>query len=82
MVNLGPSTRGVGMIHTSTEGQSGLPRYFAQVFAMAQGIARGRADFVLPDGRVFRVEGPEPGPVAERLLVHLEAGKGSKTPLT
>jgi cyclopropane-fatty-acyl-phospholipid synthase len=57
------------MIHTSTEGQSGLPRYFAQVFAMAQGIARGRADFVLPDGRVFRVEGPEPGPVAE-LRIH------------
>ncbi|WP_299288032.1 cyclopropane-fatty-acyl-phospholipid synthase family protein [uncultured Tateyamaria sp.] len=53
------------MILTTTEGQSGLPRYFARVFAMSQGINTGRIDFVLPDGRQFRAEGVKPGPVAE-----------------
>ncbi len=51
---------------TTTEGQTGLPRYFAPVFGMiARGLARGRIDVVLPDGRRFRAEGREPGPVAE-----------------
>lgn len=54
---------------TSTEGQSGLPRYFAQVFDMANRMAVGRIDFVLSDGRRFRAEGARPGPVAE-LHVH------------
>ncbi|MCK0148892.1 cyclopropane-fatty-acyl-phospholipid synthase family protein [Marivita sp. S6314] len=53
------------MILTSTEGQSDLPRYFAQMFAMADKLRKGRIDFVLPDGRQFRAEGTEPGPVAE-----------------
>ncbi len=53
------------MILTSTEGQNDLPRYFARVFGMAQNMQRGRCDFVLPDGRVFRAEGANPGPVAE-----------------
>jgi len=53
------------MILTTTEGQSGLPRYFAQVFELSCRLARGRVDFVLPDGRVFRAEGLAPGPVAE-----------------
>jgi cyclopropane-fatty-acyl-phospholipid synthase len=53
------------MILTTTEGQKDLPRYFAQVFAMASRIRRGRLDIVLPDGRRFRAEGPEPGYVAE-----------------
>src|SRR5680860_319424 len=57
-----------GMILTSTDGQTDLPRYFARVFDKTQGINRGRLDFVLPDGRVFRAEGPNPGPVGE---VHL-----------
>ncbi|ETW11814.1 cyclopropane-fatty-acyl-phospholipid synthase [Roseivivax marinus] len=52
-------------ILTDTAGQGGLPRYFARVFEMAQGLNRGRIDFVLPDGRRFRAEGHEPGPVAE-----------------
>ncbi|MCA0043757.1 SAM-dependent methyltransferase [Celeribacter litoreus] len=52
-------------IHTSTEGQDNLPRYFSNVFAVASEMARGRLDFVLPDGRVFRAVGKEPGPVAE-----------------
>ena len=57
------------MILTTTEGQEGLPRYFSNVFDIATKINRGRIDFVMPDGRVFRAEGPEVGPVAE-LRVH------------
>ena len=53
------------MILTDPTGQKNLPRYFAQAFATAQKINHGRLDFALPDGRVFRVEGSKPGPVAE-----------------
>ena len=53
------------MILTTTDGQDHLPRYFTRVFSMAQGMNTGRLDFVLPDGRHFRAEGPNPGPVAE-----------------
>jgi len=52
-------------ILTTTDGQSGLPRYFAQVFAQASQIRKGRLDVILPDGRHFRTEGPAPGPVAQ-----------------
>ncbi|MBC7138349.1 MAG: class I SAM-dependent methyltransferase [Defluviimonas sp.] len=54
---------------TTTAGQPGLPRYFAHVFDAASRMARGRLDFVLPDGRVFRATGAAPGPVAT-LEVH------------
>lgn len=54
---------------TTTKGQTGLPRYFGAVFDVARRLERGRLDFVLPDGRRFRVEGSQPGPVAE-LDVH------------
>ncbi|MCX7644944.1 MAG: cyclopropane-fatty-acyl-phospholipid synthase family protein [Rhodobacteraceae bacterium] len=54
---------------TSTRGQQGLPRYFAQAFEMARALENGRLDVILPDGRRFRAEGPKPGPVAE-LHVH------------
>ena len=57
------------MILTSTDGQTDLPRYFARVFALAQGMQHGRVDFVLPDARRFRAEGQKPGPVAE-LHIH------------
>ena len=50
---------------TTTKGQSGLPRYFPAALEVAKRLERGRLDFVLPDGRRFRVEGREPGPVAE-----------------
>ncbi|PWR01941.1 SAM-dependent methyltransferase [Meridianimarinicoccus roseus] len=56
------------IFHT-TDGQEGLPRYFASVFAQARQIRSGRLDLALPDGRVFRVEGDAPGPVAE-VTVH------------
>ncbi|MDX8348880.1 cyclopropane-fatty-acyl-phospholipid synthase family protein [Cognatiyoonia sp. IB215446] len=53
------------MILTSTEGQTALPRYFAQVFEQIKHLNKGRVDLVLPDGRKFRAEGPKPGHVAE-----------------
>lgn len=53
---------------TTTEGQTGLPRWFQRVFGMACRMKHGRLDFVLPDGRRFRAEAG-PGPVAE-LRVH------------
>ncbi len=56
---------------SSTEGQTDLPRHFARVFRTATALNRGRLDFVLPDGRRFRAEGRNPGPVAE-LCVHDE----------
>jgi cyclopropane-fatty-acyl-phospholipid synthase len=57
------------MILTTTDGQTGLPRYFMRVFAMAQEMNNGRVDFVMPDGRTFRADGKQPGHVAE-LRVH------------
>ena len=57
------------MILTTTEGEANLPRYFARVFAMSQSMNNGRVDFVLPDGRRFRAEGKNPGPVCE-LHIH------------
>ena len=51
------------MVLTSTKGQQGLPRYFSQVFETVQKINTGRVDFNLPDGRVFRAEGKNTGPV-------------------
>jgi cyclopropane-fatty-acyl-phospholipid synthase len=57
------------MILTTTEGQKDLPRYFARVMGMASSLRFGRIDFILPDGRHFRAEGPQDGPMAE-LQVH------------
>ncbi|MDP5359367.1 MAG: class I SAM-dependent methyltransferase, partial [Paracoccaceae bacterium] len=53
------------MILMSTDGQTGLPRYFARVFDQIKHLRKGRVDIILPDGRHFRAEGPEPGDVAE-----------------
>ena len=57
------------MILTDTKGQTGLPRYFGPVFEVAKRLKNGRLDFILPDGRHFRIEGALPGPVAE-IVVH------------
>lgn len=62
-------TRGSMDVLTTTKGQADLPRYFTPVFEAAQGMERGRLDFVLPDGRRFRAETAAPGPVAE-LIIH------------
>ncbi|MDJ0992589.1 MAG: cyclopropane-fatty-acyl-phospholipid synthase family protein [Dinoroseobacter sp.] len=64
------STKGSGEPPlTSVKGEAKLPRYFATVFDQAQKMSHGRMDFFLPDGRRFRAEGAQPGPVAE-LHVH------------
>ncbi|MEM7074569.1 MAG: cyclopropane-fatty-acyl-phospholipid synthase family protein [Pseudomonadota bacterium] len=57
------------MILTDTAGHQNLPRYFVQMFAVAQRLQNGRLDVGLPDGRVFRAEGTGPGPVA-RIDIH------------
>lgn len=57
------------MILTTVDGQKNLPRYFAQVMDVVQRLERGRLDIRLDDGRIFRAEGQQPGPVAE-LQVH------------
>ena len=57
------------MVLTDTTGQTGLPRYFPAVMDMLGRMQHGRLDIKLPDGRVFRVDAPKPGPVAE-LHVH------------
>lgn len=49
---------------TSTRGQRDLPRWFAASFSVLQCLKAGSIDIALPDGRVFRVEGEEPGPEA------------------
>lgn len=50
---------------TTTKGQTGLPRYFTQAFDVASRLGEGRMDFVIPDGRRFRIDSGKPGPVAE-----------------
>ena len=52
------------MILTTTRGQTNLPRYFTQVFSMAQSMSRGQLDMILPDGRHFRAAGAATGFVA------------------
>ena len=46
---------------TTTAGEGDLPRWFAAVFDTVKNIRYGAMIFVLPDGRVFRAQGPEPG---------------------
>ena len=53
------------MYLTTTKNQKNLPRYFGQVFDMASDMNSGRLDFALADGRIFRAEGKNAGPVAQ-----------------
>ena len=53
------------MYLTTIKNQKNLPRYFGQVFEMASDMNSGRLDFALPDGRIFRAEGKNAGPVAQ-----------------
>ncbi len=64
------TTTGDHMILTSTEGQTDLPRYFKPVFEKIKNVEKGRLDIVLQDGRRFRIEGAEPGHVAEVHIHH------------
>lgn len=50
-------------ILTTTKGQKDLPRWFAPTFQIIRKFRRGAVEFALPDGRVFRADGAEPGPV-------------------
>ena len=50
-------------VKTTTVGETDLPRYFAQVFQTVSKLKNGRLEFHLPDGRVFRAEGSNPGPL-------------------
>ena len=54
---------------TSTKGQAGLPRWFQTTFSILKALDCGQLDIELPDGRVFRLEGPAGGPAAS-LRVH------------
>ena len=56
-------------LRRSTAGEAGLPRYFARCFDVAKAMRAGRLDIALPDGRVFRAEGAEPG-IEARLDIH------------
>jgi cyclopropane-fatty-acyl-phospholipid synthase len=50
-------------VRTTTVGETDLPRYFAQVFQTVSRLKNGRLEFHLPDGRIFRAEGTNPGPL-------------------
>ncbi|MGI3185069.1 class I SAM-dependent methyltransferase [Nioella aestuarii] len=50
-------------VKTTTVGETDLPRYFAQVFQTVGKLKNGRLEFHLPDGRIFRAEGENPGPL-------------------
>src|SRR6056297_3739835 len=64
----GPARTG-GTPRRTTQGEAGLPRYFARCFGVAQGLRAGRLDIGLPDGRLFRAEGAEPG-IEARIDIH------------
>ncbi|MEP2782770.1 MAG: cyclopropane-fatty-acyl-phospholipid synthase family protein [Pseudoruegeria sp.] len=51
-------------IRTSLKGEVNLPRYFRQVFEVLSQAQRGCVDIILPDGRHFRMEASESGPIA------------------
>ena len=47
----------------TVENERNLPRWFARCFDVLSGLKAGRLDVHLPDGRAFRVDGADPGPV-------------------
>ncbi len=47
---------------TTLTGQKNLPRYFSAAFGNLSDLKIGILDMKLPDGRVFRINGREPGP--------------------
>ena len=56
-------------VYASTTGQKDLPRYFSVAFAQLSKIKHGAVELALPDGRVFRTQGQNPGPNA-RVDIH------------
>lgn len=61
------------MIFTTTEGHKNLPRYFAQVFNALCQMDAGQLDIYLPDGRVFRAKGRNPGPASDLHIHNLDS---------
>jgi cyclopropane-fatty-acyl-phospholipid synthase len=55
---------------TKTADQTGLPKYFPQIFKKFQSIERGQIDITLPDGRQFRAQGKQSGPVGHLNVLH------------
>jgi cyclopropane-fatty-acyl-phospholipid synthase len=55
---------GDAQVIRTTRGQRDLPRWFQAAFSVLRGLGAGSVDIALPDGRVFRVEGNAPGPLA------------------
>lgn len=55
---------------TSLDGQTDLPRWFATSWGLVTSLPRGRLEIALPDGRVFAVDAPEPGPTARLDVRH------------
>ncbi len=61
------------MIFTTTEGHKNLPRYFTQVFNALCQMDAGQLDIYLPDGRVFRAKGRNPGPASDLHIHNLDS---------
>lgn len=51
-------------------GHPDLPRWFKATFSVLRGLGAGAIDIVLPDRRVFRIEGRAPGPLARLEVRH------------
>lgn len=49
-------------VFLSVDGHRDLPRWMPLVFRVIAALERGAIEWRLPDGRVFRAEGREPGP--------------------
>ena len=64
----GLATSGDAQVFRTLEGQRGLPRWFPIVYRVIAGLKQGAIEWRLPDGRVFRAQGIEPGPEA-RIVV-------------
>jgi cyclopropane-fatty-acyl-phospholipid synthase len=47
---------------------AGMPASFRLAALVMARLKKGRLDFVAPDGRAFRFEGPEPGPKGEVIM--------------
>jgi|GEM_PF-1079896 len=49
-------------VYTTLNGQKNLPRYFSVAFNNLSDLKLGVLDLKMPDGRIFRINGREPGP--------------------
>ncbi len=54
---------------TSLKDQQDLPRWFASIWPMLEKIKRGSLLITLPDNRIFKLDGVEPGPTG-KIVIH------------